>query len=32
MLSYFKTDLSSGLVRIAARSLKVPLKSMVRVY
>ncbi len=31
VLSYFETDLSSSLVRMAARSLKAPLKSMVSV-
>ncbi len=30
-MSYFETDLSSGLLRMAARSLKAPMKSMVRV-
>jgi hypothetical protein len=30
MTSYFETDLSSGLVRMAVRSLKAPMKSMVR--
>jgi hypothetical protein len=30
--SYFETGLSSGLVRMVARSLKAPMKSMVRVY
>jgi hypothetical protein len=29
--SYFETDLSSGLVRMAARSMKAPMKSMVSV-
>ncbi len=29
--SYFETHLSSGLVRMAARSLKAPMKSMVSV-
>jgi hypothetical protein len=31
MTLYFETDLSSGLVRMAASSLKAPMKSMVRV-
>jgi hypothetical protein len=32
VMSYFETDLGSDLVRMVARSLKAPMKSMVRVY